>query len=144
MLFVMFMWMGTFYVVHCAWSRVFVLLHIDSDFIYNVIESVGLRESVVAAERVADPSHVEGTLLVITFFVCLGVTIALTILGGWQVFLISMSETTIEFYTNKRDARALRKEGKVFVNPYYYGLLRNWAVFLGLVNGRSVTEQVDH
>jgi len=51
--------------------------------------------------------------LVITFFVCLGVTIALTILGGWQVFLISMSETTIEFYTNKRDARALRKEGKV-------------------------------
>ena len=30
MLFVMFMWMGTFYVVHCAWSRVFVLLHIDS------------------------------------------------------------------------------------------------------------------
>jgi len=30
MLFVVFMWMGTFYVVHCAWSRVFVLLHIDS------------------------------------------------------------------------------------------------------------------
>ena len=30
MLFVVFMWMGTSYVVHCAWSRVFVLLHIDS------------------------------------------------------------------------------------------------------------------
>ena len=73
------------------------------------------RESVIAAERVPEPSHSEGTLVVITFFVCLGVTIALTILGGWQVFLISRSETTIEFYTNKRDARSFRKEGKVKV-----------------------------
>ena len=71
------------------------------------------RESVIAAEKFPEPSNLEGTLVVITFFVCVGVTIALTILGGWQIYLISRSETTIEFYTNKRDARVLRKEGKV-------------------------------
>ena len=58
-------------------------------------------------------SHREGLLLCLQWFVCLGVTIALSILGGWHVYLISVSETTIEFYTNKRDARKMRKEGKV-------------------------------
>jgi len=38
MLFVVFMWMGTFYVVHCAWSRVFVLLHIDSVSVHVIEE----------------------------------------------------------------------------------------------------------
>ena len=51
--------------------------------------------------------------MVMVFFICFGVTIALAILGGWNMYLISVSETTIEFYTNKRDAKNLRKEGKV-------------------------------
>ncbi len=51
--------------------------------------------------------------LFIIFFVCLGVTCALTILGGWHVYLISTSTTTIEFYTNRREANAMKKEGKV-------------------------------
>ncbi len=55
----------------------------------------------------------EGVLLCLHWFICLGVTIALAILGGWHLYLISVSETTIEFYTNKRDARLMKKEGKV-------------------------------
>ena len=58
-------------------------------------------------------SRTEHTLVVLMFFVCLGVTGALTILGGWHVYLVSFSETTIEFYTNKRTARRMKKEGQV-------------------------------
>ena len=54
-------------------------------------------------------------MLCLQWFICLGVIIALSILGGWHLYLISVSETTIEFYTNKRDARRLKQEGKVCV-----------------------------
>ena len=55
----------------------------------------------------------EQTLVVLVFFVCVGVTIALSVLGGWHLYLISVSETTIEFYLNKRDAQRMKKEGLV-------------------------------
>ena len=59
------------------------------------------------------PSRMEHSLVLIVFFVCVGVTAALCILGGWHLYLISFSETTIEFYTNKRDAQRMRKQGQV-------------------------------
>lgn len=55
----------------------------------------------------------EAVLLCLQWFLCLGVNIALVILGGWHLYLISVSETTIEFYTNKKQAREMRQEGKV-------------------------------
>ena len=65
------------------------------------------------AREYPDPGHMEGVLLCLQWFICLGVNIALAILGGWHLYLISVNETTIEFYTNKKEARSLRKEGKV-------------------------------
>lgn len=65
------------------------------------------------AMQLPRPSRTEHSLVLIVFFVCVGVTASLTILGGWHVYLISFSETTIEFYTNKRDARRMKKEGQV-------------------------------
>lgn len=59
------------------------------------------------------PSRTEHSLVLIVFFVCVGVTGALSVLGGWHLYLISLSETTIEFYTNKRDALRMKKEGQV-------------------------------
>ena len=53
-------------------------------------------------------------MVCLQWFVCIGVTISLSILGGWHLYLITVSETTIEFYTNKREARMMREEGKVF------------------------------
>ena len=58
-------------------------------------------------------SRTEHSLVMVVFFVCVGVTGALTILGGWHLYLISFSETTIEFYTNKRDAMRMKREGQV-------------------------------
>lgn len=69
--------------------------------------------SVQLSRQVARSAHYEVTLVGLIFFICVGVTAALTILGGWHLYLISFSETTIEFYTNKRDARRMKKEGQV-------------------------------
>ena len=55
----------------------------------------------------------EGLWLCLQWFICLGVTLALAILGGWHLYLVSVSETTIEFYTNKRDARKMKSNGEV-------------------------------
>ena len=69
--------------------------------------------SVAMAMQLPRSSRAEHSLVIVVFFVCVGVTMALTILGGWHVYLVSLSETTIEFYTNKRDALRMKKEGQV-------------------------------
>lgn len=142
MLFVIYMWMGTTYVVNCTWARVVVLMEIKAKFLYDVLDVLGMSESVSLAAEGPAPPHAEGTFVVMVFFICFGVTIALGILGGWNMYLISVSETTIEFYTNKKEAKDLRKEGKEFVNVYDYGCWNNWKVFLGIVNGRSFFRHV--
>ena len=71
------------------------------------------------AKQLPRTSRAEHSLVIIVFFVCVGVTAALTILGGWHVYLVSLSETTIEFYTNKRDAVRMKKEGQVWWWPFY-------------------------
>ena len=55
----------------------------------------------------------EGFLLVLVFFICFGVTIALLMLGSWNMYLIGRAETAIEFYTNQRDYRDMKRQGKV-------------------------------
>ena len=59
-----------------------------------------------------------------------------TILGGWHVYLISVSETTIEFYTNKTDARNMRKKGKVrtfFCQGLSYLSEKSFALALSII-----------
>ena len=92
--------------------------HLQKLHAYNVIHThthVTQRSSVTLVSSYPAASHCEGLLLCLQWFVCLGVTIALSILGGWHLYLISVSEITIEFYTNivKRDVRKMKKEGKV-------------------------------
>ena len=55
----------------------------------------------------------EAFLVVIVFFVCFGVTIALLMLGSWNMYLISRGETAIEFYTNQREYYEMKRLGKV-------------------------------
>ncbi len=71
------------------------------------------RSSVILASEYPRGTSGEATMLCLQWFVCLGVIVALSILGGWNMFLISIGVNTIEFYTNKRDAREMKKEGRV-------------------------------
>lgn len=137
MMFIIYMWLGTSFVIHTQWARVMALLNATSESFLSFLENFGLRGTVQAAIDEGQPVGNESGFVIIVFFICVGVTVALTILGGWHLFLISVSETTIEFYLNKREAMRLRREGKKFHNAYSYGCINNWLFFLGLINGRT-------
>ncbi|XP_056465041.1 palmitoyltransferase ZDHHC16A isoform X1 [Gadus chalcogrammus] len=56
-------------------------------------------------------------------------------LGGltvWHAVLISRGETSIERHINFKETKRLAKRGKVYKNPFNYGKLNNWKVFLGV------------
>ncbi|XP_028619945.1 palmitoyltransferase ZDHHC16-like isoform X2 [Grammomys surdaster] len=74
--------------------------------------------------------------LVYLWFVCSSVALALGALTMWHAVLISRGETSIERHINKKERRRLQAKGRVFRNPYNYGCLDNWKVFLGVVTGR--------
>jgi len=96
-----------------------------------------------------------------------GTILALGALTIWHGKLINRGETSIEANINKKERERLAKFRKVkfihilscflfvtysklivemrqffffqtYVNPYDFGKKRNWMLFLGLVNGRSV------
>ncbi|XP_029962481.1 palmitoyltransferase ZDHHC16A isoform X2 [Salarias fasciatus] len=54
---------------------------------------------------------------------------ALTI---WHAVLISRGETSIEKHTNKSETKRMAQKGRVYRNPFHYGRLNNWKIFLGV------------
>lgn len=72
------------------------------------------------------------------FFVIVGVFFALGALTMWHSHLISRGETSIEANINKAETKRLKQLSKSYVNPYNFGQRKNWKIFLGLVQGRSV------
>ena len=68
----------------------------------------------------------ERSAIVFSFLLALSVSFALSILLGWHIFLTATAETTIDFYSHRELAKAARKEGRVWVNDFNLGILRNW------------------
>ncbi|XP_035981907.1 palmitoyltransferase ZDHHC16A isoform X2 [Fundulus heteroclitus] len=60
------------------------------------------------------------------------VAVALGALTVWHAVLISRGETSIERHVNKKEGQRLAAWGKVYRNPFNYGKLNNWKVFLGV------------
>jgi len=61
-------------------------------------------------------------------------------LGGlclWHARLINAGQTSIEAHINRSEAKRMAELGKIYKNPYNFGSLYNWYLFLGLVNGRG-------
>ncbi|XP_014680738.1 PREDICTED: probable palmitoyltransferase ZDHHC16 [Priapulus caudatus] len=75
--------------------------------------------------------------IVFEFLLCCGVCLALAALLAWHYAFIKKGETSIEHHINKADAARLKKEGKVFRNPYQFGTRENVRILLGLDQGRS-------
>lgn len=44
----------------------------------------------------------EELLVLLVFFVCFAVTIALLLLGGWHIYLVTVAETSIEVQINRK------------------------------------------
>lgn len=60
------------------------------------------------------------------------VAVALGGLTLWHAVLITRGETSIERHINNKETKRLAKRGKVYRNPFNYGKLNNWKVFLGV------------
>eukprot|EP00041_Stephanoeca_diplocostata_P018171 m.378916 g.378916 ORF g.378916 m.378916 type:complete len:323 (-) comp20941_c1_seq3:1098-2066(-) len=69
------------------------------------------------------------------FVLTCAVTFALGILIIWHIYLISTSQTTIEFYSNALKRRRAREHGETWKNPYHLGFKYNWYSFLGVEEG---------
>uniref|UniRef100_A0A8D0L876 Palmitoyltransferase n=1 Tax=Sphenodon punctatus TaxID=8508 RepID=A0A8D0L876_SPHPU len=70
--------------------------------------------------------------IVYLWVLCSSVALALGSLTLWHATLITRGETSIERHINRKEKQRLQKKGKVFRNPYSYGRLGNWKVFLGV------------
>ncbi|XP_010867135.1 palmitoyltransferase ZDHHC16A [Esox lucius] len=60
------------------------------------------------------------------------VAVALGGLTIWHAVLISRGETSIERHINNKETERNATRGKVYKNPFNYGRLNNWKVFLGV------------
>ncbi|KAK3851112.1 hypothetical protein Pcinc_040098 [Petrolisthes cinctipes] len=67
-----------------------------------------------------------------------GVFCSLGGLATWHGRLVSRGETSIESHINKKETERLAKTDQIYHNPYNFGVLENWRIFLGLTNGRDV------
>lgn len=54
------------------------------------------------------------------------------VLMTWHVRLISRGETSIEQHINKETKSKFARENRNFVNPYDFGVVENWRIFLGV------------
>ncbi|XP_038599725.1 palmitoyltransferase ZDHHC16 isoform X4 [Tachyglossus aculeatus] len=80
--------------------------------------------------------------IIYLWVLCSSVGLALGLLTLWHAALISRGETSIERHINRKERQRLQKKGKVFRNPYNYGFLDNWKVFLGVDTGRHWVTRV--
>ncbi|KAM7442821.1 Palmitoyltransferase zdhhc16 [Porites harrisoni] len=145
-LFCIFMCLGTLYVTVSArnlfimhffhdWSRASINNGKNNSTLLHVSSRVKPAGSYRYKEESASKS--EHRCILFVFMLCSSVTLALGILTGWHCRLISYGETSIEWHSNRDDAKRLRKKGLIFSNPYNFGVWNNWKMLLGLVNGRS-------
>lgn len=88
---------------------------------------------ITEAQRItADP--IKKKAVVFMAVICVSVFIALGTLSISHGKNISRGETSVEGHIN---ATLRKKLGKTFRNPYDFGRVKNWKLFLGLTQGRS-------
>ncbi|XP_071171744.1 palmitoyltransferase ZDHHC16-like isoform X3 [Mytilus galloprovincialis] len=76
------------------------------------------------------------------FILASGVCVAISLLLVWHIKMVSYNETNIEIHINKKEKARLKALGIKFKNPYHHGVLRNWKIFLGLYDGRTIWRHI--
>ncbi|GFS67871.1 palmitoyltransferase ZDHHC16 [Trichonephila clavipes] len=76
------------------------------------------------------PKTLYHSCIVYGALLCVAVLFVLGGLLAWHARLISKGETSIESHINKKETARLLKEGKIYENPYNYGIAKNWKIFL--------------
>lgn len=131
-MFMVFVWLGCLYVA-CVASELF----------WSRSKALNNSQDLSAQEVMRLNTLIDGGYLSafadFAFVLSAAVLVALTILLGWHVYLVSTAQSNIEFYQNRALAQAAAKAHETWAgNPYDNGVVRNWQLFLGLVNGRGI------
>eukprot|EP00730_Choanoeca_flexa_P004130 TRINITY_DN11605_c3_g1_i11.p1 TRINITY_DN11605_c3_g1~~TRINITY_DN11605_c3_g1_i11.p1 ORF type:complete len:132 (+),score=13.55 TRINITY_DN11605_c3_g1_i11:289-684(+) len=80
-----------------------------------------------------------GRYMSFSFILTVAVAIALGILLGWHIILVSRAETTIEFQQNYSDRKhAKERKEPPPKHPYSRSLRRNWQFFFNLTGKRTL------
>ncbi|KAH9606430.1 hypothetical protein KSS87_015073, partial [Heliosperma pusillum] len=88
----------------------------------------------VASDFGKEESENEGpsrTIYVISCLLIFPLTIALSVLLGWHIYLILRNKTTIEYYEGVRAMWLAQKGGEVYRHPYDLGPFDNLTAVLG-------------
>ncbi|XP_011500193.1 PREDICTED: probable palmitoyltransferase ZDHHC16 [Ceratosolen solmsi marchali] len=94
------------------------------------------REEIVKQAAGRKESEYRRKLIILAALIC---TATLTTLGAliwWHAGLISRGETSIEGRINSTLEKKFKAQGKMYKNPYDFGLKENWRLFLGLQDRR--------
>ncbi|XP_044010515.1 palmitoyltransferase ZDHHC16A isoform X2 [Aphidius gifuensis] len=71
-------------------------------------------------------------LIIFAGLICVTGLFILVGLIWWHGKLITNGETSIEARINSKEIDKYNKQGKIYQNPYDFGILENWKIFLGL------------
>ncbi|GLT92570.1 hypothetical protein SLE2022_104010 [Rubroshorea leprosula] len=126
---------------HCIWINncvghanykiffVFIVFAVIS-CIYSLVLLVGslTNDSQNDEQQTADSFR---TVYVISGLLLVPLTITLSVLLGWHIYLILQNKTTIEYHEGVRAMWLAEKGGKVYKHPYDLGTYENLTMVLG-------------
>ncbi|XP_070539848.1 palmitoyltransferase ZDHHC16-like isoform X2 [Ptychodera flava] len=135
--FCVFMWMGTVYVSISVWPLFYEEFFGDAGVTYLPQDQSHNLEDTRGQGQVTDFGRTYHNSILLEFFLCSGVVVALGALTLWHIRLITRGETSIEAHINRSETARLKKLGLVYKNPYNFGPLENWRKFLGLNHRRK-------
>jgi palmitoyltransferase len=113
-MFLFYLWLGTGYSSTMSFQPLLIASNFDESW-----EGKASRSSII-----------------FTFVLTISIFVAMTILCGWQVYLMFTGQTSIEFYINASHSRALARRGLQYKNPYDLGPRRNFQHFFGMDSTR--------
>lgn len=71
------------------------------------------------------------TIYVISGLLLVPISVALSVLLGWHIYLVLQNKTTIEYHEGVRAMWLAEKGGQVYSNPYDLGAYENLTTVLG-------------
>lgn len=81
--------------------------------------------------RVVTDVHTARECIMTSFLICCSILLALSLLGGFHLYLVFSNQTTIEFQLNFARRVEARRSGEYFRNPYDLGRTRNFQQVFG-------------
>jgi len=129
-----------FMVIGCAFLMSFGFEIFYEEFIEHWDVLGNGEGNVTVAERYPDQSFWVFNRRSLVFYETFMTSACFVTLGAltlWHAKLITAGQTSIEAHINRSETKRMAELGKVYRNPYDFGPVFNWYLFLGMVDGRG-------